>query len=141
MTRCFPICLVGLCLPGIIAMADDWPRFRGPTGSGVASQSDSLPTAWAPDANVAWKAPLPGPGASSPIIVDGKVFVTCYSGYGLSQENPGEIENLVRHLVCIDLKTGDKLWQKDVAVSLPEDPYSGIGVTAHGYASHTPVSD
>ncbi len=59
----------------------------------------------------------------------------------LTQENPGEIENLVRHLVCVDRHTGKVLWQKDVKAALPEDPYSGIGVTAHGYASHTPVSD
>jgi outer membrane protein assembly factor BamB len=121
--------------------AGDWPRFRGPDGSGVAVDSDSLPTTWSPTANLAWKTPLPGPGASSPIIVGGKVFVTCYSGYGLAQENPGEIENLVRHLVCVELQTGKVLWQKDIKAALPEDPYSGIGVTAHGYASHTPVSD
>ena len=47
----------------------------------------------------------------------------------------------MRHLVCIDVQTGEKLWQRDVKATLPEDPYSGIGVTAHGYASHTPVSD
>ncbi|MBL8814752.1 MAG: PQQ-binding-like beta-propeller repeat protein [Planctomyces sp.] len=121
--------------------AGDWPRFRGPDGSGVAVDSDSLPTNWSPTANLAWKVVLPGPGASSPIIVGDKVFVTCYSGYGLTQENPGEIENLVRHLVCVDRQTGKVLWQKDVKAALPEDPYSGIGVTAHGYASHTPVSD
>jgi outer membrane protein assembly factor BamB len=84
---------------------------------------------------------MPGPGASSPIIIDGKAFVTCYSGYGLTKDNPGEIENLVRHLVCVDLASGKKLWQKDVKAVMPEDPYAGIGVTAHGYASHTPVSD
>ena len=123
------------------ANADDWTRFRGPSGNGVATDSASIPTAWSPSANIAWKTELPGPGASSPIIVGGKAFVTCYSGYGLKQEDPGEIENLVRHLVCIDLETGKKAWQKDVKVSLPEDPYTGIGVTAHGYASHTPVSD
>jgi outer membrane protein assembly factor BamB len=39
------------------------------------------------------------------------------------------------------METGKKLWQRDVKASLPEDSYSGIGVTAHGYASHTPVSD
>jgi len=121
--------------------AGDWPRFRGPDGSGVAVDSDSLPTTWSPTANVAWKTQMPGPGASSPIIVGGKAFVTCYSGYGLTQENPGEIENLVRHLVCVNLQTGKVLWQKDVKAALPEDPYTGIGVTAHGYASHTPVSD
>ncbi|MGI9428745.1 MAG: PQQ-binding-like beta-propeller repeat protein [Bythopirellula sp.] len=139
MIRSFLIALFTFtCLTGHAA---DWPRFRGPAGSGVAVDSDSLPTAWSPEANVAWKTPLPGPGASSPIIAGGSVFVTCYSGYGLNQEDPGEIENLVRHLVCIDLKTGEQLWQKDVKAALPEDPYSGIGVTAHGYASHTPVSD
>ncbi len=125
----------------LILQAGDWPRFRGPDGSGVAVDSDSLPTTWSPTANLAWKTPLPGPGASSPIIVAGRIFVTCYSGYGLTQESPGEIENLVRHLVCVDLQTGKVLWQKDVKAALPEDPYSGIGVTAHGYASHTPVSD
>ncbi len=122
-------------------LADDWPRFRGPSGSGVANDSESLPTQWSPDANLAWKTPLPGPGVSSPIVVNGKVFVSCYSGYGLDQQNPGQIENLTRHLICVDLKTGEKLWQKDVPAALPEDPYSGVGVPAHGYASHTPVSD
>ena len=121
--------------------AEDWPRFRGPSGSGVAKGSSNFPTAWSPKANLAWKTEMPGPGASSPIIVGGKAFVTCYSGYGLTQENPGDIKDLVRHLVCVDVKTGKKLWQKDVPVELPEDPYTGIGVTAHGYASHTPVSD
>jgi outer membrane protein assembly factor BamB len=100
-----------------------------------------VPSTWSPSSNLDWKIELPGPGASSPIIVNGRVFVTCYSGYGLSQEAPGNIEDLVRHLVCVDLQSGKKLWQRDVPVSLPEDPYSGIGVTAHGYASHTPVSD
>ncbi len=122
-------------------LAQDWPRFRGPAGNGVANEADSVPTAWSPNANIAWKTEMPGPGASSPIIVNGKVFVTCYSGYGLSQEDPGDIDNLVRHLVCVDLETGEKLWQQDVKAELPEDPYSGIGVTAHGYTSHTPVSD
>lgn len=131
-----------LVLHQLRGTADDWPRFRGPDGNGVAAKdSDSLPTHWSPKANLAWKTELPGPGASSPIIVGGKAFVTCYSGYGLSQEDPGEMENLMRHLVCVDLKTGKKLWQKDVKATLPEDPYTGVGVTAHGYASHTPVSD
>ncbi len=137
----FALALALLSFHSLNAGADDWLQFRGPAGSGVASSSDSVPTAWSPNANLAWKTEMPGPGASSPIIVGGKAFVTCYSGYGLDQENPGEIENLVRHLVCVDLETGKLLWQKDVPASLPEDPYTGIGVTAHGYASHTPVSD
>jgi len=133
--------VLALTLMTVTAVAEDWPRFRGPMGSGVANSGTAVPSTWSPKANLAWKVEMPGPGASSPIIVGNKAFVTCYSGYGLDQSNPGELENLVRHLVCVDMQTGKKLWQKDVKVVLPEDPYSGIGVTAHGYASHTPVSD
>lgn len=141
MKRKFFMALVLTGFLSLTATADDWARFRGPAGLGVATESAAIPTAWSPSANVAWKTALPGPGASSPIIVNGKAFVTCYSGYGVERESPGEIENLVRHLVCIDLESGKVLWQKDVKAALPEDLFEGAGVPAHGYASHTPVSD
>lgn len=121
--------------------AEDWLRFRGPAGSGISGETKSIPTQWSPTANLAWKTELPGPGVSSPIVVGDRVLVTCYSGYGLQRNDPGDIKYLKRHLVCLDAASGEKKWQRDVAAKLPEDPYSGIGVTAHGYASHTPVSD
>ncbi|MFT5300009.1 MAG: outer membrane protein assembly factor BamB [Mariniblastus sp.] len=121
--------------------ADDWPRFRGLHGCGVAADSDSLPDTWSSTSNLAWKLPLPGPGASSPIIVGSKIFVTCYSGYGVTKKPQSDIQDLVRSLVCIDLKSGKKLWQSNVKASLPEDLYYQSGVSSHGYASHTPVSD
>jgi outer membrane protein assembly factor BamB len=129
-----------ICASGFV-IGDDWARFRGPYGSGIASDSESLPTTWSQKNNLAWKIPLPGPGASSPIIVGQKVLVTCYSGYGLDAKRPGKIENLVRHLICFDLKTGKKQWQKNVKAALPEDLYDKSGVSSHGYASHTPASD
>ncbi len=122
-------------------VAGDWLRFRGPGGSGYVADSGSVPTAWSPSANLAWKAELPGPGVSSPIIVGNRVFLTCYSGYGMDRSEPGDMENLRRHLVCIDAASGATVWQKEVAAVLPEDPYSGAGIPAHGYASHTPTSD
>ena len=121
--------------------ANDWPRFRGPHGSGIAVDSDSLPTEWSRSQNIAWKSPLPGPGASSPIIVGTKVLVTCYSGYGLDRQQPGQVEDLVRHIICFDLRSGKQIWQRDVKATLPEDLYDKTGVSSHGYASHTPVSD
>lgn len=138
MLRKFMGC-VAVLVSSTYVHAEDWARFRGPNGSGISSSS--LPLSWTPTANIAWKSELPGPGVSSPIIVGDRLFVTCYSGYGLDRSKPGEIEKLKRHLLCFDAKSGKKLWQKDVPAALPEDPYSGIGVTAHGYASHTPVSD
>ncbi len=130
-----------LCLFVSRAIAEDWLRFRGPNGSGTSIETSTLPLRWSPTANLQWKVELPGAGVSSPIVVGDRVFVTAYSGYGLERENPGDIKNLVRHLICLDAATGERKWQADVAAKLPEDPYTGIGVTAHGYASHTPVSD
>jgi outer membrane protein assembly factor BamB len=138
MSRKFLWCFA-LTLSCSSAIAEDWSRFRGPNGSGISESK--LPVSWTPTDNVEWKSELPGAGVSSPIVVGDLLFVTCYSGYGLDRAKPGDIENLKRHLVCIDTKTGKKKWQKDIPTVLPEDPYSGIGVTAHGYASHTPVSD
>jgi outer membrane protein assembly factor BamB len=122
------------------ANGSDWSRFRGPNGSGVAEDSGSLPTTWSPDQNLAWKVELPGPGSSSPIVVGDRVFVTCWSGYGTSRNDRGDISDLVRHLICFDAKTGRVLWDSAVKATQPEEDYRG-NFAEHGYASHTPVSD
>jgi hypothetical protein len=53
------------------ATAEDWPQFRGPRGLGIAADK-KLPDAWDAKTNIAWKAELPGPGASSPIVAGGE---------------------------------------------------------------------
>ena len=91
----------GLALSWESASFADWTRFRGPNGTGIAPAGESVPAEWGDSTNLAWKLELPGPGSSCPIVVGNKVFVTCYSGYGISQEdqNPGRLEDLKRHLV------------------------------------------
>ena len=59
----------------------DWPRFRGPNGSGVSTEKKPLPAEWSDTKNLKWKAELPGPGNSCPIVVGDRVFVTCWTGY------------------------------------------------------------
>ncbi len=130
--------LVAICaLVAEPVFAADWDRFRGPNGSGVSPDDKATAVSWTPD-DLKWKTDLPGEGVSCPIVVGDRVFVTTYSGYGFE---PGEQEDLTRHLVCLDRKTGKILWDKTVAPVLPEDPFRGMGVPQHGYASHTPVSD
>ncbi len=58
-----------------VAHAGDWPQFRGPTGQGHAPD-ESVPLTWSESENVAWKTPVPGRGWSSPVIADGRVWVT-----------------------------------------------------------------
>ena len=135
-------CAFGVCLLAATSTSHgDWTRFRGPNGSGLSPDTKPVPVVWSPGENLKWKTALPGPGVSSPIIVGDRVYVTCYSGYGLDRSDPGDQKNLKRHLVCIRRSDGKMLWSKTVDPVLPEDPFSGAGVPAPGYASSTPVSD
>lgn len=139
--RCLPALTAGCCLLAVSTLtADDWLRFRGPNGSGIAENADP-PVEWSPTSNLKWKTELPGAGVSCPIVVGERIFLTCYSGYGLDRRDPGNQQDLKRHLVCLDRATGDINWTKTIDAVLPEDPYAGAGVPEHGYASHTPVSD
>ena len=115
------------------ALAKDWTRFRGDNGQGISA--DKVPLEWSAEKNTKWKRELPGLGSSSAVIADDKVFVTCFSGVG---EGSSDLRKLVRHLVCVDRKTGDILWDKKVPNTGSEDPYRGF-ITEHGYASNTPV--
>ena len=120
--------------------AGEWRRFRGGDGSGVSDAKD-LPTRWSEEKGIAWKTELPGPGTSSPIVTGGKILLTCYSGYGTSQRQAGDIAKLRRHVVCVDEKTGKLLWDRSIESRGGEESYRGIGVPNHGYASSTPVTD
>jgi outer membrane protein assembly factor BamB len=50
-----------------------WPQFRGPDGQGHVTEK--IPTSWS-DGDVDWKVPIPGKGWSSPVIAQGKIWMT-----------------------------------------------------------------
>src|SRR5262249_9144597 len=120
-------------------IAADWRQFRGPGGLGV-SEEKGLPLEWSAEKNIAWKVKLPGAGASCPVTAGDRVFVTCYSGYGLDAKEPGNQDDLRRHLLCLDRGTGNIRWAKEFKPLLPEHKYAGEG-SYHGYAASTPLID
>src|SRR5262249_6116794 len=89
---------IGVDLAGT-ATSMDWPRFRGPNGSGV-SGATNLPVEFGSGANVAWKTDAPA-GISSPVVSRGCVFLTGYEGTHLLT-------------LCFDLISGRRLWQRTV---------------------------
>src|SRR5262245_32650902 len=96
-----------LCLGVILAAcgaaaASDWPRFRGPNGTGVSHDKD-VPVTWTDRENVLWKVPLPGVGNGSPIVSRGKVFLQASSANGSE-----------RMLLCLDAASGKTLWTRKV---------------------------
>jgi len=120
-------------------IAENWLRFRGDNGAGI-STSSSLPMTWSSTKNLKWSVKLPGPGASSPIIVGDQLLLTCYTGYGVDQSAPGDPKDLKRHLLSFNRTNGELQWTATVESNEAEDPYKGF-INQHGYASSTPVSD
>ena len=147
----------------------DWPQFRGPNSAGTSDEK-GLPLKWSASENIVWRTSLPGGGASSPITVGDRIFVTCFTGAGEPQarkrrgkdksrdekkaDEPKPEEKapdekaadkkdkppLEVHLICVNRGDGKIVWDKPILVKQPEQPYGGF-ITQHGYASGTPASD
>ncbi len=62
-----------------------WPQFRGPASNPIAS-NPQLADRWSATENVEWSTPIPGRGWSSPIVTNGKVFVTAVVTEGASKK-------------------------------------------------------
>lgn len=72
-----------------LAAGENWPRFRGPGGSGLAD-GVTLPEKWSRTDNVVWSAEIPGRGWSSPIVWGRRVFLTSAISLGEFKEpTPG----------------------------------------------------
>lgn len=116
-------------LVSTLAAAPDWPRFRGPNGSGIATGAQP-PITWSDTQNLKWRTELPGAGTSSPVLAGDRVFVTCWTGAG----------SVMRQLVCVSRDSGKIIWSRSVAGESAPDRLDGF-LTEHGYASHTPATD
>jgi outer membrane protein assembly factor BamB len=121
-----------LLLPGA-AQADDWPQFRGPTGQGVV-RDGSLPVEWSATKNVAWKQEVPGRGWSSPILCEGRVYLTTAVRVQSSQADDQSLRTL-----CLDAQTGKLLWDTEV---FHTDGTSSPRIhSKNSHASPTPLID
>lgn len=105
-TRWLVLILVMMCVTQ--ADAKDWAGFRGAAYQGRTPDT-YLPLDWSDSKNVFWKKALPGFGSSSPIVVRGRVFVTSYDGYGLDKDDPGDPNQLERHVMCFKTSNGQLL--------------------------------
>ena len=98
------VCSTGLLVSA--SGAENWPEFRGPTGQGH-STARNLPTEWSTNKNVAWKQPIPGKGWSSPVLVDGRLYLTT------AVPKTGADGQSLRTL-CLDAAGGKTLWDTEV---------------------------
>ena len=83
----------------LVPQAQEWPRFRGPTGEGQSTER-GLPLEWSESKNVAWKVPVTGLAWSSPVVANNRVWITT------AIEDRG---NVSLRLVSFDGATGTPL--------------------------------
>jgi outer membrane protein assembly factor BamB len=129
-------------------MSPAWPSFRGADASGV-SDGQNLPVTWSVTSgeNIRWKAPVPGLAHSSPIVSNGRVFVTSavssrddatfkpgIYGEGTASEDRSVHKWIV---MAFDATTGRALWQQTAFEGRPREKRH-IKST---YASATPATD
>jgi outer membrane protein assembly factor BamB len=101
------------------------------------STSTGLPLTWSENDNLLWKVRLPGAGASTPSVVGDRIYLTCYTGYLVPGEPEGSLDQLQRHLLCLNRDDGQPSWQKSVKAKLPEEER----IRDHGYAANSPTAD
>jgi outer membrane protein assembly factor BamB len=116
------IFLTAILLPTGRTSTGDWPHWRGPYLNG-SSEEKNLPARWSKTENIAWTASLPGLGSATPVIANGKVFI--------SSTDTGS-SNLLA--LCFDARTGKELWRKKLGASSRKVPRNNP-------ATPSPVTD
>jgi outer membrane protein assembly factor BamB len=104
------------------AFAENWPRFLGADGTGIAPEQ-GIPVAWTAS-EYDWVVDLPGEGHGAPVIWGDQVFITSATDAGR-----------LRSLYCLHAETGKTLWSRTI----------GMGTNRkhakNSYASSTPAVD
>ena len=107
----------------------NWPRFRGPDGSGAALQATG-PVAWdeAGQQAVLWKTEIPAAGFNSPVVWGNRIFLS-----GASAEK--------REVFCFDAQSGQLLWRRAIE-NVPGSPAKAPEIPEQtGYAAPTLAVD
>jgi outer membrane protein assembly factor BamB len=115
------VALGGSFAVGRRVKAGNWPRFRGPNGTGVAADK-GVPVSWTQKHGVLWTKALPGAGNSSPVVWGDRLFLQTAT-------------NHERQLLCLAVKDGTILWKQSVP-GAPADKHP-----KNSFASSTPATD
>jgi len=123
----FPVFLLGVFTSVTVkttAAADRWPSFHN--GGNTSVSVKGLPVKWSPEKGVAWTAPLPGYGQSSPVVWKDRVYLTAIEG-----------KNKERcHVLACNAHSGKPLWKQTFPATVRKE-YSRMV----SRAAPTPLAD
>ncbi len=107
----------------VIVTAGNWPDWRGPNQDGSTDEKGVVKT-FSETENVIWSTDMPGVGASTPLVVEGKIFLT----------SADKDDNSKLYALCLDQKSGNELWRK-------EFPTNGRKVPLNNLVSSSAATD
>ena len=110
-------------------MKRNWPRFRGPEGSGVSGFTNA-PLKWdvKSGSGILWKSSVPAKGFNSPITWGDRIF---FSGGDATK----------REVFCLDARTGQMQWHQTVE-KVPGSPTQALEIPdTTGYAAGSMATD
>ena len=156
MRRAFAVFTGIVALVAVELDANNWPHWRGPSASGVSTES-SLPLQWSDTENVAWKSSVSGLGISSPIVWGDLVIVTSQAGSGTVRPGPRLVQSgdpldagerpltaavgaegkVVFLVTALDRKSGKRVWEFELPA---EGPLPAVH-EKHNLASPSPATD
>ncbi len=110
------------CITAAVGAGPDWPDWRGP-GQDRRSTGPAPVTTFDPEtgANVLWKNAEAG-GISTPVILGGRLYTLVRHAPG----TPAEAEKVL----CLDARTGEKIWENVFNVYLSDVPAERVGWSA-----------
>jgi len=104
---------LGLAVFSLHAVDAPWPQFRGPGGAGVADGQKPVTDL---QNHLLWQAPVP-PGASSPVVVGDRIFLTGFDAGKL-------------FTFCVSRKDGKELWRAEAPATAIEHYHAVEGSPA-----------
>ncbi len=122
-----------LAFLSVLTSAQDWTKFRGPTGDGHVTVK-SIPLKWSDTENVEWKVSVPGKGWSSPVISKGKIYLTSAVAEGDNQD-AADVSRELR-VICYDSSNGKEIWDTKV---FEQKPLKRPIHHKNSHASPTPI--
>jgi outer membrane protein assembly factor BamB len=115
---------------GSAAARADWPEFRGPWGDGhVSAPGDAklagFPLHWSETENVKWKTEIPSSGWSTPVVMEGQVWLTTATPDGHDF-----------FVLCVNADTGKILFNDRIFHCDTPEP---LGNNVNSYATPSPA--
>ncbi len=122
-----------LAAAGLASGSENWPDFRGPRGDGHVASGDGkplgIPLEWSEAKNIKWKTELPLLGLSSPVVMDGQVWLTTATEDGQDY-----------FVLSVDARTGKMVANEKVFHRTDPEPLSN-GSRDNSYATPSAVAE